>query len=373
MERYGEILRNAREEQGIDINQVERETAISKEYIQALENEDSSVFPGEPYLVGFLNNYADYLGLSAKDLIKLYHGKMIQEAPVPEALLKKEKPAYLKPLIISLSCIVVAAAVAVTLIFTVGKKKDTENEILEASKTGKTYELASTPIRKRIYKNDILKFTANGKEIEVKVVGTKEYLSIETPVGIQVIEIGDESNLDLDSIEGPDLGIFVSDISKTDEGKGAEVRMWAYGDMSAQEKAKKEAAQKVNEEDDKNITKASELSQKQLAAQTVLFDGMRAYPFTVEVNFRGATLLRVSPDGKDTEENYYTAGQRVTKTVNNKLRLWVSNAYAIQIQVIGDGKSEKIDVGRPGQVMVKDIKWIKDHDGHYKLVVLEVD
>ena len=214
---------------------------------------------------------------------------------------------------------------------------------------------------------------ANGNEIELKVIGTKDFLSLETPVGVQVIEMGEDTTLNLDSTDGPDLGIFLLDISKSDEGRGAEVRMWSYADAPMAKVDEKKTETKEEPAEDKNIAKASELTQKQTSNQTVLFSGNRAYPFTVEIVFRGSSLLRVSPDRKETEENYYTAGQRVTKTVNNTIRLWMSNAYAMQISVIGDGKTEKIDVGRPGQVMVKDIKWIKDYDGRYKLVVLEVE
>ena len=84
MESFGAILRTTRESKGIDISKAERETSISKEYIVALETENVSIFPGEPYLIGFLRNYSDYLGLDSKHLISLYKGKMIQEAPIPE-------------------------------------------------------------------------------------------------------------------------------------------------------------------------------------------------------------------------------------------------------------------------------------------------
>ena len=377
MERYGEILKNAREEQGIDINQVERDTTISKEYIEALENEDASAFPGEPYLVGFLRNYSEYLGLESKYLISLYRGKMIQEAPIPENLLKPEKPAFLKPLIIFICSVVVVACVAITLIFTVGKKNKAGNEFLEESKKVKTYELSSTPMRVMLHKNDIIKLMANDEEIELKVADVKDdCISLETPVGIQVVESGEELSLNLDKIDGSDLGVFVADISKTEENKGANVKMWSYADAPVSESADKKdlnAKKDALPDADKDIDKVSDLTQKQISNQTVLFSGNRAYPFTVEIVFRGSSLLRVSPDRKETEENYYTSGQRVTKTVNNAIRLWMSNAYAMQISVIGDGKTEKIEVGRPGQVMVKDIKWIKDYDGRYKLVVLEVE
>ena len=90
MESFGEILRTTRESKGIDIPKAERETSISKEYIIALETENVSAFPGEPYLIGFLRNYSEYLGLDSKNLISLYKAKMIQEAPIPEGLLKSK-------------------------------------------------------------------------------------------------------------------------------------------------------------------------------------------------------------------------------------------------------------------------------------------
>ena len=86
MESFGEILRTTRESKGIDIPKAERETSISKEYIVALETEDVSTFPGEPYLIGFLRNYSEYLGLDSKKLISLYKAKMIEESPIPEGL-----------------------------------------------------------------------------------------------------------------------------------------------------------------------------------------------------------------------------------------------------------------------------------------------
>jgi hypothetical protein len=51
----------------------------------------------------------------------------------------------------------------------------------------------------------------------------------------------------------------------------------------------------------------------------------------------------------------------------------MSNANSVKMQVIGDGKTVDVEIGRPGQVLVQDIKWIKDTDGRYKLVVLDVD
>ena len=115
---------------------------------------------------------------------------------------------------------------------------------------------------------------------------------------------------------------------------------------------------------------------KDSLALLVLLAELRKYnhnPFTIDATFRGACLFRYAPDRKDSVEDYFTTGDRFVTTVNNTIRVWMSNANALKLQVIGDGRTESIEVGRPGQVLVQDIKWIKDYDGKYKLVVLEVD
>ena len=70
----GEQLKTAREARGLSIEYVADETNIARRYIAAMENEDFSVFPGEPYIIGFLRNYAEYLGLESAAIIQAFRG-----------------------------------------------------------------------------------------------------------------------------------------------------------------------------------------------------------------------------------------------------------------------------------------------------------
>ena len=54
--------------------------------------------------------------------------------------------------------------------------------------------------------------------------------------------------------------------------------------------------------------------------------------------------------------------------------IWISNARTVNLQVQGDTQTTDIAVGKAGQVVVEDIRWIYDkNDGTYKLVVQQVD
>ena len=108
MESYGALLKKTREDLNLSIEEVETKTSITRQYIEGLEEEKNEAFPGEPYMVGFLKNYADFLGLKSDEILKLYHAKKIQESPVPVELLQKKKKKYLVPLIVLLSLAAVA-------------------------------------------------------------------------------------------------------------------------------------------------------------------------------------------------------------------------------------------------------------------------
>ena len=364
MESFGETLKKTRERFNIDIEEAERMTSISRNYIEALEEENLEAFPGEPYLVGFLRNYSEYLGLDAKHMISLYKAKRIQEAPVPEALLKDIKPKKWIPIVSIIAGLVLVAGLVTGLLLWKKSRSDAEKSILAEEDKGRHYDISAVPITKRVYEGDTLGLLLNGDTVTLKIHETHTELALDTPVGILYAELGDETALDVNGDKTDDLVIFVSDISKTDASRGAEVRMFT---KTANDSALTQAP--VEEE----IPVESAVETKNTAAKNILFEGGRAYPFTINASFRGACLFRYQSDRKDYVEDFYTSGDVLTMQAQNGIRVWMSNANSVKMQVIGDGKTVDVEIGRPGQVLVQDIKWIKDTDGRYKLVVLDVD
>jgi len=60
----GELLRRTRMERGLSIGQVAHDLYIQEKYIQALEDGNYEVIPGETYQRAYFKKYADYLGLA---------------------------------------------------------------------------------------------------------------------------------------------------------------------------------------------------------------------------------------------------------------------------------------------------------------------
>ncbi|MGI8424610.1 MAG: helix-turn-helix domain-containing protein [Chloroflexota bacterium] len=65
----GEILRAARLRRRISLVEAEQATRIRQRYLQALEDDDYAVLPTGVYSVGFLRNYAIFLGVPPQDVL----------------------------------------------------------------------------------------------------------------------------------------------------------------------------------------------------------------------------------------------------------------------------------------------------------------
>ena len=364
MESFGKILKTVREEKQIDIEQIASETSISKEYLLALEEENLDLIPGSTYTAGFLRNYSEYLGCDTKYLLSLYHAKMLQDTPTPPELLQIGKgPA--RSIIWSLVGVVVLAGLifgGISLYKHLDAKSKEGVTVVNMERLeNRSYILSYDPITVRVYDGDILRIPFTSGDVDVVVQSSKDNLRLETPIGVQVVDLGEELSIDVNGNGVADISLFVSDISKGENARGAELRMFLKPEASASISVEVDESQ-IPLESSLNATK-----------QVVLFEGTRAYPFTLIASFRGVCIYRYQSDRNDMVEDYFTSGDVLNCTSNNTLRVWMSNANAVKMQIQGDGKTVDIEIGKPGQALVQDIRWIRDAQGIYKLVVLEVE
>jgi cytoskeletal protein RodZ len=94
----GDILKQTREAKGYSLADAEEATKIRARYLEALENEQFELLPGQVYVIAFLRNYARFLGLDDNQLVQQYKGLgKPADVPVDEPEVKTstatEKPA----------------------------------------------------------------------------------------------------------------------------------------------------------------------------------------------------------------------------------------------------------------------------------------
>ncbi|MGQ9778829.1 MAG: helix-turn-helix domain-containing protein [Bacillota bacterium] len=102
----GEFLRRTREEKGVSLEEIQRRTKIRRRYLEALEEGDLQIIPGEVYLRGFLQNYAEAVGLPPREVLAFYDrlraaaspGTVDERVPpVSSAVAPARKPAEEHP------------------------------------------------------------------------------------------------------------------------------------------------------------------------------------------------------------------------------------------------------------------------------------
>ena len=93
----GQLLREAREQKGVSLEQVEEATRIRQKFLQALEEGNYGALPAEAYVTGFLRTYAVYLELDPEEVIALYEGREDEgKAALPQ-------PGFFQPMDISMA------------------------------------------------------------------------------------------------------------------------------------------------------------------------------------------------------------------------------------------------------------------------------
>ena len=96
MAKIGSILQETRLSKGLTLDSIADETNIGLCFLSKLENDDYTGFPGEPYIIGFIRNYSEYLGLDAEALVKRYRANDAPAEPTEESLVPANAADHLK-------------------------------------------------------------------------------------------------------------------------------------------------------------------------------------------------------------------------------------------------------------------------------------
>jgi cytoskeletal protein RodZ len=395
MESIGEKLRAARESRGATHDQIARETNIAKRYLEALEAEDFTVFPGEPYILGFLRNYAEHLGLRGEELVGIYRNMKIQEQPVPVNELVARAPV-LPPLAVAGIVAGGLALVAIALVLAFVRPGSRGGDAGQGAERPKSeYALGTGILEKRLYPGDSIIVDLRDEKYKLSLAKISDAVFLDTPSGQLRFALGEEFGIDLDSDNQGDVRGAVSDFVKGDEKKGAMLRLAlaeAWKDPSAPASGQAASAGPSATAGDQGLAVAPGASSApQASAATgqasaaagpagdlskgqVLFESRTSpYPFTMSVTFRQYCMFRHEVDRKERTERYYRKSEQVAANANNGIKIWLSNASSCVVQVIGGGKTVNVELGRPGEVVVKNIKWVQTDSGGWVLASLPVD
>lgn len=361
MESLGEKLKNARENKGYTYDQIGRDTNIARRYLEALETEDFSQFPGEPYLLGFLRNYAEYLGLDVQELLSLYRAHKIQEQPVPVDQLLRDTRKF--PLIPVLLSVIAVAALALTLYFVLNRPGK-EAVATEEVRQNVEYVLEEGLLEKRLYAGDSVRVALGEEQYKVELNNLGESALLSAPGGDLVLELGQDVSVDLDGDGLIDMSIFVADLFKNNPEQGVMLRFELLDAMRA-------GTPDSGVDPIAEIVSAAENPEALRAP--VLISSPNPFPFTMQATFKGFCMFRWESDKKEREERYFHKAEVLNVQAQNGIRLWVSNASAVKLQVIGGGRTVDVEIGGPGEVVVSDLRWVKDEDGRFILTTVRLD
>lgn len=376
MNNVGSILSEARRQKGVDVAQVEQETNIERVYIEALENNEYQKIPAEAYIIGFLRNYSEYLGLNSDDVIRQYKNLKTEDSDVPQEILlpKRKMGAGVKIFVFVFLSLFIIGVVYLTLAFllshgskvsvdTVGVEKVSEK--IETKKK-EVYEITQDVLfEKEIFSGDEIVATIGGEKYVIEVLNTSPVVKLSVAGSVQLVELTQTRSFDLNDDTTPDIEVTVNDILESSG--GASISIASGNDISSTDVL---ASETMDE-----IFTPTERATRKVEKNKVLFQGTHPYPVILNATFRGYCLFRTEIDKAERKEQFYQRGGVLTGIqAKNGFRIWASNGNVVKCRLIGGGNTVDLDVGHPGEVIVKDLKWIRNEEnGRYLFVEIDVD
>jgi cytoskeletal protein RodZ len=368
MEFLGEKLKTAREAKGLDYDQASKDTKIAVRYLQSLEHEDFSDFPGEAYITGFLRNYGAYLDLDVQELLSLYRALKIQELPIPVKQLLK-KPSLLPKIAVGIAVVILALGVVGGGFLFITTRPKIIRTVTPLSGAPVEYTMSGDSFEHRLFLGDTLlvpineSFEGGSQErLKLELLKLDDVVTIRTPGGPVVLDLTRDADVSLDAIGESSLRITAVDYAKNNAEMGVLLRF---------ELSSTVAPVAV----DADLIETVSVSGQ--TASTVIFSSSTPYPFTLQAAFQSYCMLRweilMERDRRDRNERYFQRSDELNIQAQNGIRLWASNAQAAKLQIIGGGRTVPVEIGGAGEVVVVDVRWVRDEDNRFRLIVVRLE
>ncbi len=364
MESIGAKFQTAREAKGYSLEQVARDTHISRRFLQAIEEEDFAAFPGEPYLLGFLRNYSEFLDLDPRETVALYKNLKLQEQPAPiDELLVRRSP---KPFILAaLAAIVLAGLIAGGILFFSSDFFQSRRVRAEAPNvSGQEYTMDDEIMEQRFLQGDTIRVPVRDGEYPLLLAAIDDAVALESPAGRHRLPLAQEQTIDITEDGRPDLRVIVREISSGDAPVSAVLRF----DRGVQLPTTMSGNATVA---DGTATRTEAIGSTTVAererSSSLIAEFAQRRPINLEFEFTAPTMLRTVIDGDQRVEQFLQSGQSYSATAADSAKVWLSNAGATRLTVEG----REVQLGGAGQVTAFLIGWV-DGPGNVRLEMVPV-
>lgn len=378
MESIGKKLQTAREENNYTIEQVARETNISRRYIVALEAEAFDEFPGETYLYGFLRNYSDYLGLNPDELVTLYKNYKVQEQPLPMQELLDVKGKGINPLFIVVPVLVIVIAAAVYFLtpsvgsFIAGQtvngqtapqnssisesspaagEESLQQETTAGFDTDETPVLDTEPSQFRLFEGDTIELSIRDSNISLSLesIGVViQMMLADARIGLSAVETKAEVDVDNDG----SADVLVSLVDMGNKADGVKVALQLL-----------EAEPTVDAEEPFRMQPGMSAAESRLRDDIVIGEYPSKTAIEMFVRVTGATFLRTISDTNPPVDEVLRETERTIRAENN-LFIGLSSASNAEVYV----KGERVEFNSSDASVTKLFTWnYNEATGRYRL------
>ena len=183
-----------------------------------------------------------------------------------------------------------------------------------------------------------------------------------------ILDLSQEANIDLNSDGMPELRITVADFAKNNADMGALIHFTLTDSLSLDMEGLRDITETTN-------TSSTIITTILPVPNTSVYSS--AFPFTLQVNFQGYCMFRweilSERDRAGTNQQYFQRNDELNIQAQNGIRIWTSNAQAARFQVIGGGRTVPVEIGTAGEVVVTDIRWVRDDDNRFRLVLVRLE
>ena len=209
-------LRESRTARGISLEQVTRDTHISKRYLEALETGDYAELPGQVYVTGFIRSYADYLNIDPEPLIDHYRSQRTVSVDVEAPPVRSRAPLA----VLALAVLVLAAGIG-ALVRWVVLPAAAERTAEQPAAAPPPFVMDGETVVRVLEIGAVVRVPIGGRFYDVLLVRYEDGLVIRYGDNEQPLAVGGERLLDLDGDSRTDLRLLFNSVDQS----GAPVRV----------------------------------------------------------------------------------------------------------------------------------------------------